>query len=41
MVTQVPSGTIDLLGAILGIEGYGAHPGQMDIYVSIDRLKIT
>lgn len=34
VVTPVPRGTLDLLGAILGIEGYGAQSGQMDIYVS-------
>jgi len=38
IVTPVPTGTIDLLGAILGIEGYGAHSGQMDIYVSTTGL---
>lgn len=34
VVTSVPRGTIDLLGSILGIEGYGARSGEMTIYVS-------
>lgn len=41
VVTPVPRGTIDLLGAILGIEGYGANSGKMDIYVSSSSLILV
>lgn len=34
VVIPIPQGKLGLLGVVLGVEGYSAHPGEMTVYVS-------
>lgn len=35
VVIPIPRGKLGLLGVVLGVEGYSAHPGEMTVYVSV------